>query len=582
MSDVDAQPEAWPRAEVIVHKTTAEIVVEENPTTIEVTTPVQATIIVETSGPQGAAGPMGPTGPTGPAGGNGNGNADVGDFQFDATTAYVDDNQTMHLQALNNNADEVGAQLVLDPGNNAARIEAYGSENDTAFYATSNHWSEGTWLSDNPESHKIQLDDQVDVVDFISSVLDFASRTRIYVDEEFAGYYSGCTVGSGGVTIFLSGGTPPAEPVTFSQLNFVYTYKSKIEVDYNTGAVNIEGKDLDVRIFSDDDVFIEAGGDDILLRANDDIRFTSNWNSIEEGPEYYWRMNSEGRFELPGAGYIENAIEGSGEGLNDSIQIVPHDGLGTDQYLVIEPTGGTPNHVHLRAGGNIDESAANIILGGEKNSVIVSDTDRAVAITTRPTFITNNVMNENVSNGTEFLAEDTANIQTGYTVNVGGTDYIVDSATATDGVMTVTANGAVFTAGQTYTFTYNSPWYYQWTFDSEGILYGPAMGGLWVTGISGKSEEWPLYVGSPQSVVLDGSNGEFLSDANIPGNQIATLSDRAYIRVNVPTSSLGQAGDVAHLVADDASHHYFCTGTYDGTTHIWKRIAWSNDTWPGA
>jgi hypothetical protein len=117
MSDVDAQPEAWPRAEVIVHKTTAEIVVEENPTTIEVTTPVQATIIVETSGPQGAAGPMGPTGPTGPAGGNGNGNADVGDFQFDATTAYVDDNQTMHLQALNNNADEVGAQLVLDPGN---------------------------------------------------------------------------------------------------------------------------------------------------------------------------------------------------------------------------------------------------------------------------------------------------------------------------------------------------------------------------------------------------------------------------------------------------------------------------------
>jgi len=71
-------------------------------------------------------------------------------------------------------------------------------------------------------------------------------------------------------------------------------------------------------------------------------------------------------------------------------------------------------------------------------------------------------------------------------------------------------------------------------------------------------------------------------DANITGdssNKVATLGDLAYTRVNVPASSVGAEGDVAHLVADDTTHHYFCTGTWDGATNIWKRIEWSVDTW---
>lgn len=66
-----------------------------------------------------------------------------------------------------------------------------------------------------------------------------------------------------------------------------------------------------------------------------------------------------------------------------------------------------------------------------------------------------------------------------------------------------------------------------------------------------------------------------------PENRIAQVGDLAYIRVAVPTSSIGAEGDHLNMVADDGTHHYYCTGTYDGTTNIWKRIAWSNDTWPG-
>jgi hypothetical protein len=49
--------------------------------------------------------------------------------------------------------------------------------------------------------------------------------------------------------------------------------------------------------------------------------------------------------------------------------------------------------------------------------------------------------------------------------------------------------------------------------------------------------------------------------------------------VAVPTSSIGQAGDVAGRVAANATYFYYCTGTYNGTINIWKRIAWSADTW---
>jgi hypothetical protein len=80
----------------------------------------------------------------------------------------------------------------------------------------------------------------------------------------------------------------------------------------------------------------------------------------------------------------------------------------------------------------------------------------------------------------------------------------------------------------------------------------------------------------PGSVYIGWGDAEITGDSS---NKVATLGDLAYTRVNVPASSVGAEGDVAHLVADDTTHHYFCTGTWDGTTNIWKRIEWSVDTW---
>jgi hypothetical protein len=50
----------------------------------------------------------------------------------------------------------------------------------------------------------------------------------------------------------------------------------------------------------------------------------------------------------------------------------------TDQYIIVDPT--APNHIHLRAGGTIDSSNAELFLGGENTGVQVSDTNDTTII----------------------------------------------------------------------------------------------------------------------------------------------------------------------------------------------------------
>ena len=42
-----------------------------------------------------------------------------------------------------------------------------------------------------------------------------------------------------------------------------------------------------------------------------------------------------------------------------------------------------------------------------------------------------------------------------------------------------------------------------------------------------------------------------------------------------PASSVGAAGDVANMIAWDTNYIYICTGSHDGATAIWKRVALS-------
>jgi hypothetical protein len=82
---------------------------------------------------------------------------------------------------------------------------------------------------------------------------------------------------------------------------------------------------------------------------------------------------------------------------------------------------------------------------------------------------------------------------------------------------------------------------YIWRFNSDGYLTGPAMGGLFVSGILNGDND--LWLSSGSSVVISSGEGMgvFLENQDDPDNQVATLGD-------LPTGASGSFTTATHSV----------------------------------
>lgn len=277
-----------------------------------------------------------------------------------------------------NGSDVVKARITLDQSNEQVLIEAI-DPNNSFFDDT--QWATAVWTGT-----AITITNTPDIINFFNNspgtISDVSVNNGVLVT------YQGASYGSENITIDV-GGTPAEgeDPLTVTSIRFYYPIVSKIDINYDNGTFDIDARNMpidmsstaEIDITSGDDITINAGGDDLRLRAWDDITFIAGYNN---GDQYEWRMNNNGRFELPASGYIENPNGASSDGNGlDTLHLVPDFeaiDAGTDQYIVIEPT--APNHIHIRAGGTIDASNAELILGGEDTHVKVSDTNGSITI----------------------------------------------------------------------------------------------------------------------------------------------------------------------------------------------------------
>jgi len=94
------------------------------------------------------------------------------------------------------------------------------------------------------------------------------------------------------------------------------------------------------------------------------------------------------------------------------LELNPDETNTDDRYIVIDPT--SPNHIHLRAGGAIDSSNADLFLGGEQNYVSVSDISANVQIRT------NNLY------GWEFTNDGKLLLANGISIYDSSTGFFVD------------------------------------------------------------------------------------------------------------------------------------------------------------
>ena len=108
-------------------------------------------------------------------------------------------------------------------------------------------------------------------------------------------------------------------------------------------------------------------------------------------------------------------------------------------------------------------------------------------------------------------------------------------------------------------------------FDTINNIFKIYNGAAWIE-IGPKSVAFNSLTGTPTTLA-----GYGITDAATAAQ--GTLADSALQSHSVPSSSIGVNGDAAGLIAFDSSYIYYCTATYNGVANIWKRVAWSADTW---
>lgn len=122
---------------------------------------------------------------------------------------------------------------------------------------------------------------------------------------------------------------------------------------------------------SSGDVYIGNGTNRTLFVSNTIDTDDSSALIFDPAVVFRTTVTVDGDLQLNG----DNHIYGSGTAGNHGygiIKLIPDATLETsNQYIVLDPTG--PNHIHIRAGGVVDQSNIEIRLGGEETYVSVYD-----------------------------------------------------------------------------------------------------------------------------------------------------------------------------------------------------------------
>jgi hypothetical protein len=250
------------------------------------------------------------------------------------------------------------------------------------------------------------------------------------------------------------------------------------------------------------------------------------------------------------------------------LELNPDETNEDDRYIVIDPT--APNHIHLRAGGTIDASGADLFLGGEQNYVRVSDGSANVEIRTNDIYAWQYTNDGKLllANGTSIY--DSADGNDGFYVDpirannaVGGNVTVYNTTTkevvSTDVVINnsgiTLANGTVISDSESGFFV-DSLAYDAAPLDSSNIVLYNATTGEITYGPIGDLNPSQLANGS-HTWTVSADTGALYSDQ---GTSLACSANSVVIGQNVDLSNsnsgrvaigeyAGQTSQAQHTVA---------------------------------
>jgi hypothetical protein len=289
-----------------------------------------------------------------------------------------------------------------------------------------------------------------------------------------------------------------------------------------------------------------------------------------------------------------------------TLELVPDNSLyENDQYLVIDPTEGEPPHIHIRAGGIQDDSAAVLILGGERNNVRVYDGTGV------------RISNDDFSDETyyfydynqDFISATWSDDEGNYFIDIRTTDPSNPGPTNPDwnkfyNLLEYPENRVrVYDGNNNYELTVLEAYTLGNPYDLRiKVNQAPPANPSTLETVEFKiytltqnyisleekyldvevQEDVSVYARAGMRLVTGTGSFEIITDDDNNSNswRFNPKGHLEFPQSVAPTSSKGSQDDEAGSVAFDGEYIYYCTQSYsDGETDIWKRVAWSNDTW---
>ena len=271
------------------------------------------------------------------------------------------------------------------------------------------------------------------------------------------------------------------------------------------------------------------------------------------------RTHQKSKILSPGVLYGSNADSGDGIGY-DTIKLIPdatlHYNFGNysnHQHLIIDPT--APNHIHIRAGGPIDNSNADLFLGGELTHVKVSDNQDNVVIRT-------SIVGEGISSTDWVFGYDGAlTLPSGSPILFGNGNSRIQAGmgfhiNSEEGI----SLEAVNIADPLNPITKN------WTFGSTGQMTFP-QGTVLAELVSGPTNAFGIFAnGVPGRTALirtQPSSAGFNYDWEFGNNGILTLPN---------TGKVAVTGVTATYLADRETAYNDSQGMYFDAVFQWARI----------
>ena len=562
------------------------------------------------------------------------GSGSTGDITFDATTISAPDESTITVESTFSNV--VTAKLELNPEYAIAKLESSSVNQSSSFFSGSGYWTTANWIVTQYGYGELVFTGAEQFYAFLNSstnTWNSGENKRFSWNGGPTFVFSGWSYGGGELRITLSqNDLPPVDPTEITEITFLWDNVSRIAVDSNDyQEIQIFGRGMSVEINSTSDVNIEAG-DDLRLTGNDivSIRNTSTTDPVTIVTDYNnsahtWNFEPNGELRLPNGGIIRETVITA----NPTIELEPNSAEAVSQKLVIKGGGpvfsNTENGITVEVFNTLTYAQGDTVYMGVNTGLAQGTTlywwidnyspgaqftpdNGQLTINEFGGASFNFVVNDDTVTFRVFVADTLYNA---YVNNLGAVSVdmnagVVDNSLhlhLTTGDLTATSiflgtddhNVRTKPSGNIEVTTYNSEDAASkvWNFGNDAKLTFPLPVNNDIPSIEFPVPNGSAVIGvSPNGFnikVLDSywtfsplltGEGTVPAKITFPDLTEQTTAWSGGRVVNAPGSSIGAAGDKSGDLSFDPTYMYYCVADYtDGLSNIWKRIAWSADTW---